>query len=154
MKITINTKDMAVMKAISSLLDGIIATAVMNHPDGEFNDELLAYTMDLGEPKQRKGHDAPKVDQSRVKYQAVLPTLRKDATKVIEQNLTNLRPGTQHATVYRHVVNQTMEGNSVTKKEVMAACRIPVASSAERVLGDLVKQGILASIPIVHSAAE
>jgi hypothetical protein len=84
----------------------------------------------------------------RVEYQPILPTAKKARAEAIAANLRNLH-GQMAGVVYQEIINAAERKERITKPIIMDRCKIPVASTAERVIGDLGRMKLIQSVPIV-----
>ena len=145
MKITIETTDeigASILKFVSAL------ETVAKNPDD------IQVKFDMKETKVKgDGASAGRSTGARVQYRPILPTKKKEREDVIKSNLMALGEGKLKAIIYREMTEMAQRGEQITKRGIMDACKITVASTAEREIGDLCRMKIVAAEPIVNKQA-
>lgn len=122
------------------------------------NPDLLDFDVELLKEKKAKatpaeGDEVPASPTLRggpkVFYAAInLPVNPLKCKEAIEENLKAIGEGKMLGKVYLEVANATLENRKITKPDVMKALKIPAASTAERLLGDLTRMNLAKSLPI------
>jgi hypothetical protein len=101
--------------------------------------------------KERVKTEGQPVDRARVHYMMVNMPTQKKQREAIEAQIRELPPMT--GKIYLQVKKLQSEGVPATKRRIQEyfGC---AASSAERELGSLTRQGLLQAVPIVNQAAD
>jgi hypothetical protein len=147
MQFIINTTKQEVSTAVAALLDAL--ALAFGAEQEAFNFEINLGTPVKAKRESRKGISIG----ARIQYRAVLPAEPTARQKVIADNLGVLGVGTMKAMVYEDIIKGNDAGQIVTKAMIQKL-RSCAASSAERMIGDLVRGGIVVSEPIVFSGNE
>ena len=142
-------------EGIINMLSALQAAAEVNHPDGTFNEDLFSMELQLVDPKPREA--SAKQAAPKVHYKALFPikVSEKNREKIMEQVEKNLKAlnksdSSMHGVIYRDIVLATIDNQQITKNDIRNR-RSLVASSAERVIGDLVRGGLVSSIPVINT---
>jgi hypothetical protein len=113
--------------------------------------EQFSFVTDHKKERAKTEGDGKPADRARVHYMTVnMPAKSKDA-KAVEAQIRELPPMTSK--IYLQVKRLQDDGVPATKKRIQEffGC---AASTAERELGNLTRQGLLQAVPIINQAAD
>lgn len=135
--------------AITKLLSAMETVA------GEsFSDERLWMEVDPLKMKAPPKKDGRK-SGARVHYQAILPTGSEDDIMAqVRANVETLGSHTIKGLVYQDIVAATREAKQITEPEIRERRYAGKAGTSQREVGDLVRMGLVTSVPIVRTVEQ